>query len=206
MYLSRVIFNPLEPQALRALANPYQLHQLLWRAFPDREAGGAGRVLFRLEALRGAAAPVVLVQSDLAPDWTALTALTQQAESRAYAPGLQAGEVVQFRLRANPTKRLPAGGAAGDGPRVQLFREEEQLAWLQRKGTQAGFAVLECQVSQAERQLSHKSETGPPIVHQAVTFDGVLRVTDLTAFQDALTSGIGSAKGFGFGLLSIARR
>jgi CRISPR system Cascade subunit CasE len=42
-------------------------------------------------------------------------------------------------------------------------------------------------------------------VHQAVTFDGLLRVTDPEALLAALAGGIGSGKGFGFGLLSLAR-
>ena len=40
--------------------------------------------------------------------------------------------------------------------------------------------------------------------HHSVLFDGRLRVTDSTAFQKALSCGIGPAKAFGFGLLSIA--
>lgn len=39
----------------------------------------------------------------------------------------------------------------------------------------------------------------------AARFDGVLQVTDADKFQSALENGIGSAKGFGFGLLSVAR-
>lgn len=37
-----------------------------------------------------------------------------------------------------------------------------------------------------------------------VRFDGVLRVTDVEVLLDALRGGIGPAKAFGFGLLSLA--
>ena len=43
------------------------------------------------------------------------------------------------------------------------------------------------------------------MTHQAVRFEGVLQVVDPVAFQQTLRCGIGSAKGFGFGLLSLAR-
>ena len=43
------------------------------------------------------------------------------------------------------------------------------------------------------------------MAHLAVRFEGVLQVVDPVAFQQTLRRGIGSAKGFGFGLLSIAR-
>lgn len=204
MYLSRVILNPEHPEALRAVGNPYRLHQLLWQAFPDREDGGAGRVLFRLETQQSIPAPVALVQSEHEPDWRALHPVVARAESRPYTPAVSAGQILRFRLRANPTKRLPAPSHDKDGQRVQLFKEEEQLAWLKRKAAEAGFRVLECRVSGVERQVSRKGD-GPRVIHQAVTFDGLLQVTGPDTFTEAVASGIGPAKGFGFGLLSLAR-
>ena len=38
----------------------------------------------------------------------------------------------------------------------------------------------------------------------AVRFDGLLAVTDPALFRNTLQTGIGSAKAFGFGLLSLA--
>jgi len=38
----------------------------------------------------------------------------------------------------------------------------------------------------------------------AVTFDGILRVTDPELFTQTLAQGVGTAKGLGFGLLSLA--
>ena len=43
------------------------------------------------------------------------------------------------------------------------------------------------------------------LTHVAVRFDGLLEVTDPVKFLETLRAGIGSAKGFGFGLLSLAR-
>jgi CRISPR system Cascade subunit CasE len=39
---------------------------------------------------------------------------------------------------------------------------------------------------------------------RSVRYEGVLEVTNPNGFQKVLTSGIGPAKAFGFGLLSIA--
>jgi len=41
-------------------------------------------------------------------------------------------------------------------------------------------------------------------VHYAVEFQGVLTVTDPALFRTTFTTGIGSAKAFGFGLLALA--
>ena len=40
---------------------------------------------------------------------------------------------------------------------------------------------------------------------QSVQFDGTLTVTDAEAFLNALEGGVGSGKGFGLGLMSVAR-
>src|SRR5207248_1215728 len=45
MYLSKLSTNLRDRGVRRDLANPYDLHRTLLRAFPDAEAGGAGRVL-----------------------------------------------------------------------------------------------------------------------------------------------------------------
>jgi CRISPR system Cascade subunit CasE len=38
----------------------------------------------------------------------------------------------------------------------------------------------------------------------SVQFDGVLRVTDAQKLTETIARGVGSGKGFGFGLLSLA--
>jgi CRISPR-associated protein Cas6/Cse3/CasE subtype I-E len=42
------------------------------------------------------------------------------------------------------------------------------------------------------------------VTHVGVRFDGLLTVVDPVRFVQTLETGVGSAKGFGFGLLSIA--
>ena len=43
------------------------------------------------------------------------------------------------------------------------------------------------------------------LTHHAVRFEGTIEVTNTVLFLKTLASGIGSAKAFGFGLLSVAR-
>jgi hypothetical protein len=56
------------------------------------------------------------------------------------------------------------------------------------------------------KQKGRKREAagGHSTTHLAVLFEGLLRVTDKDAFLETLTHGIGPAKAFGFGLLSVA--
>ncbi|MFQ5575637.1 MAG: type I-E CRISPR-associated protein Cas6/Cse3/CasE, partial [Anaerolineae bacterium] len=115
MYLSQLILNPRSRQVQREIGNPYELHRTLMRAFPSKEAGGPGRVLFRLEAPRNnQPGLVLLVQSELEPDWAyfdersgyLLSLDRPNLAYKAFDPRFRPGQSFHFRLRANPTKRL----------------------------------------------------------------------------------------------------
>ena len=54
---------------LRDIRNPYEMHRTIWKAFPNNEDGGPGRVLFRLEWKNS---PIILVQSEKTPNWNNL--------------------------------------------------------------------------------------------------------------------------------------
>jgi CRISPR system Cascade subunit CasE len=144
------------------------------------------------------------VQSDVSPDWSRLKVtndyLLGPAATKPFNPAFTAGQRLCFRLRANPTVKR-------DGKRRALLGEGEQRAWLDRKGVEAGFRVVRAEVTPEGASWGRKPAGGGTLVltHHAVRFDGVLEVTDPARFRLAVQSGIGSAKGFGFGLLSLAR-
>ncbi len=132
-----------------------------------------------------------------------------------FSKKLGEGQALAFRLRANPTKRL--GKAAGDdeGKRVGIYKEEEQRQWLQEKlegnehrQSTGGFQLLGVQISREEKIENVKAINRADQSHDlkvfAVQFDGVLKVVDKDKAIRTIEQGIGSGKGFGFGLLSIA--
>jgi len=133
-------------------------------------------------------------------------------------------------LLANPTKRIgkvAEGNSDLKGKRVGLLREEERIDWLIRKGQErekgrpGGFEIIMKEVEDEAgeikrvprvdgrvegKQKGRKKHDGRSYLttHLAVRFDGLLRITDADAFRETLIRGIGPAKAFGFGLLSIA--
>ena len=121
---------------------------------------------------------------------------------------IQAGRRFAFRLRANATKRVDTktgpDGVRRHGRRVPVRGDSERIAWLTRHAAAAGFAVdggnARTTAIAAAMGRGVKSVT---VV--GVLFEGVLVVTDADRFRAALESGIGPAKAYGFGLLSIAR-
>lgn len=250
LYLSRLILNPRSRQVWSELAQPYEMHKTLMRAFPrasdDAKAKARDEfgVLFRADVddRRSETEVKVYAQSLVKPDWSFLDDLDDYLLADAAPPnpackcitevcrGFREGQVLSFRLRANPTKRI-AEAIKGDnelkGKRVGLLCEEEQLAWLLRKsqerekGKPGGFAVLMKEVEDQggqtrqiaqvnicpegkKRGRKREGSSSHETTHLAVLFEGLLRITDADAFRHTLAGGIGPAKAYGFGLLSVA--
>lgn len=82
-----------------------------------------------------------------------------------------------------------------------------QVAWLQDRGERAGFTLRGDTITSplVTRKFVKDSGSGPTVTVASVTFDGVLEVTDAAKFADVLVTGVGRAKSYGCGLLTIAR-
>jgi len=216
MYLSRMILNPRNRRVQKEIAAPYEMHRSLMRAFPDDLDEGAERVLFRLETHPRTAMLTLLVQSLTMPDWSWLAEpgargylLPVNEPNPAVKPfdlNLSPGQVLAFRLHANPTVKRRFNDH--DHKRVGLYREEEQVEWLKRKGEQGGFRVLAARTDSQGvigGTIRRDEATHHKLHLLAVQFDGTLQVTDPVRLRDAVRQGLGSGKGLGFGLLSLAR-
>lgn len=215
MFLSQLRLHPRDPLVLRDLSDPTELHRSLMRAFPQHQ-GPSPRahfgVLFRVESEpAGGGAPTLLVQSTVKPSWDALpegyVLACEVKDVAGLLDGIAAGAAFRFRLVANPTKKVaPAAVGATPrrhNPRVPLLGEEERLAWLSRKGAQFGFVVPPGGVRSSVLGVS--GGRGATAVRvQPVQFEGELRVVEPLAFRDALSGGVGPAKAYGCGLLSLA--
>lgn len=203
MYLNRLILDPRSSQARRDLADAYDMHRTLSRAFCLDETERSARFLWRLERDTNPwTSPTVLVQSRQAGQWDTLTSLPGYLLKSVETKTVDLERHVQigtyrFHLTCNPTvTRLEK--------RLGLMNEEEQLAWLSRQGVRHGFAVRAGLVS-ASNLLTSKRKPGVTITVQQVHFDGFLEILDPERVRSALLDGIGPAKAFGCGLLSLAR-
>jgi len=222
MYLSRLILNPRSRQVQRELADPYELHRTVCRAFPDanyKENEPSG-ILFRVDLHPKTRLPTLLVQSQLQPEWSFL--LTDRKDyllDKAPLPlgienpawkemnlQLRAGQALAFRLRANPTVKKDREGKT-QGRRVGLVREEDQQKWLERKLESAGAALVSVNIADDQLvrgKLFIEKNDEKRLRFLSVLFDGVLQVKDPKQLVETIYTGIGSAKGLGFGLLSLA--
>lgn len=217
MHLSKLTLHPRSRDARRDAGSPYDLHRTLARAFATPEGvdyRSHHRVLFRLEpASPTAKGQVVLVQSGTLPDWHELPeGYLLDAQTRPNEPSFAEGQTFAFRLVANPTRKVKRPGQrqgrrVGLGDTLTENGSSPVLEWLHGKGQQHGFSVSFAVVNpfvlgSCLHPLSDKR--GLPL--WGARFDGLLQIKDLKLFSEALQRGIGPAKAFGFGLLSLARQ
>jgi CRISPR system Cascade subunit CasE len=223
MYLTRMFLDPGSRSVRFDAANPDGLHKTVMRLFPDNmgaEARKAHAVLHRLdEGLDGRL--MLLVQSSSKPDTArllpgylvdvgqepdlAFSGIDENPSIRNVSKEREVigvGDRFLFRLKANTTKKIGTKSGPGaprvHGQRVPVRGEEARLEWLKRHAEVAGFAFVNVRVRELVPQ-------GRDVRLAGAVFDGVLEVQEASLFLKALGSGIGPAKAFGFGLLSLSR-
>jgi CRISPR system Cascade subunit CasE len=231
MYLSRLILNPLNREVQKDLANCHELHRTILQAFPPTRNGVTPRekynVLHRVDIDHQTGTPTILIQSDYEPHWEFLSDkkgyLLEDIDEPKYVKqiydSLQYGQILTFRLRANPTKKVDTktheDGKKRNGRREPLRTEEERISWLIRKAKIGGFEIVSVKInknvldirllSEQATQITHGTKKEKSMTFSSILFDGNLRITDVDEFQKTLHKGIGSAKAYGFGLLSIRK-
>ncbi len=201
MYLTRLRLDTRSKEARRDAGDSYEMHRTLTRAFVENATSRPARFLWRLEGGRNAEFPTVLVQSATPGEWSAVRMLPGylRAEdgfaSKHIFPErlVQAGRQCRFRLVANPI-------VCRGGKRLPLVGEGAQLAWMERQGCRHGFAVFSSLLAAKDRIFDRKRG----IVVDRVCFEGLLTPEQPDLLREALVAGIGPAKAFGCGLLSIA--
>jgi len=223
MFLHRLHLNSRNREARRDLADPYELHSTLCRAFSSPEvACPPNAFLWRLEPEADPEGhPRILVQSRDLPQWDRIATPGWFARNpdpavdlahRLELEKLLVGHRFRFRLRANPC-------VTRQGKRLGLLRQDAQEAWILRKGEeQHGFVVpiltgfdldeaspqrVNVRISQ-EQMLRGRQRSGHEIRVFSALYDGTLTVTDPARFREALQSGVGHGKAMGLGLLSVA--
>jgi len=224
--------NPDGPRpGRRWLGNLYRVHQRLCMGFPSpvRVADDAhflhpftpadfaqGHVhterdadsgfLFRVDPLPAGRA-VILVQSAARPDWdyafhNARYLLAAEPRVREHEAELSRGELHRFRLRGNAVRRLPANEPGREGPRVPV-PPDKLVHWLERRAR--GFELPEAPiVTPGYVHVNKTGNRGEGWRYRSVLYEGILRVTDPEALARQIVRGVGPAKAFGFGLLSVA--
>jgi CRISPR system Cascade subunit CasE len=207
MYLSKLVLNERDRKVRSDLSNAHDLHRSIMQGFPDEDRDNPRadwNVLFRQEPDSN----VILVQSNaqtaIKPDWTKLPPdylMDHHIKPFELQPQqLRYGQTLQFRLKANPSKREKETGRL-----LGLFFQPDQVAWLERQARRHGFSVQGVDVIPTPDVFGLKAKGKPPIKIFTVLYQGILQVEDPTLLVEAIQQGIGRGRSYGCGLLSIAK-
>ena len=182
----------------------YAWHKRIWEAFPGQPEAER-HFLSRLDDTgHNFRLLIFSKEPPTRPDWCPLDCW----HSKVVDDSFFQSPVYRFSLLANPTRKLVVRSAEGtkkkNGRRVPLTNREELISWLERKGTQHGFALDKSVLKTIPRPRLIFLKGQKSGTHSATEFTGILTVTDPVKFLNAATNGIGSAKAFGFGMLCLS--
>lgn len=212
MFLSRVKLNTEKRETIRALSLPHVIHGTIENSYADKSK----RKLWRVDYLQGVS--YLLVLSEEMPNFNSLVyqfgfpGEESACESKDYSPlvlRLSEGQRWNFRLRANPTKSSSKEKRelSGRGKVYAHITPLQQKQWLENKANKSGFLLDQEQFDVVHSQwyrFVKGNEGNRSVVLHTATFEGSLTVSNVETFEQALINGIGRAKAYGCGLLTIA--
>ncbi|WP_129839654.1 type I-E CRISPR-associated protein Cas6/Cse3/CasE [Streptomyces sp. RFCAC02] len=228
-WLSQLRLNTANRAVRHDLRDVGALHRRVMRLLPDdlgdRPRSRAG-TLFRLEVV-GEGPPILLVQSLMPVDPARLPlgyADVRTKDMTALLTALRPGVTVRYRLVGNTVRRCGRNSTAGRWKQATPLHGEDADHWWVERASVAGLvprSILSDPVEPLvawqradDRATASAPDRGKPpgsrhdgevrVPHHATRFDGVATVHDAEALRNALLHGIGRAKSYGCGLLSIA--
>ena len=202
MYLSRIKLDTTRRETKRAVASPQIMHASVEACYDAN-----GRNLWRLDYLKGE--PYLLLVSENVPDFGDFSKQFCKegtvGESKPYLPiisQIKAGQKLHFRIKGN-TVSSKAGEKDKRGNVVPCRNEREKMEWLTKKAAANGFSLGKdsFELTETGKQKFWRESNQVELTYGI--FEGLLEVTDTELFATALTQGIGRAKAYGCGLLTV---
>lgn len=217
MFLTRMQLNPRRRGAQKLLSSPQALHAGVVGAFPDSRPTAEGRVLWRVDTYESHRVLLYVVSPEK-PDLTHLVEqagwpTTQSWDTRDYdtlLDSLRPEQQWHFRLTANPVRSGRREGWSETKPLGHVtVKQQEQ--WLLDRAGKLGFRINpskygddESDLAVVDRKVQRFNRKNTRVTVATATFEGQLEVADPATLRRSLTFGIGRAKSYGCGLLTLA--
>ncbi|MDA8282218.1 MAG: type I-E CRISPR-associated protein Cas6/Cse3/CasE [Actinomycetota bacterium] len=221
MHLTRFNIDLRRRGAQRYLRSPQRLHAAICKAATPQRSEGEGRVLWRLDGISGPTVdrpPILWIASPEPPGLDDLAAEAGLAvggtvyTTKPYVPlldRLTAGQRFGFRLAANAVRSRKSDEDANRSKRFGHVTVAQQLGWLVDRADRHGFAITPTATGEPDaavvgRRVLRFNRDGRRVTVAVAEFGGRLDVTDAAALRRTLTYGIGHARAYGCGLLTLA--
>lgn len=214
MYLTRMYLNGARRGTRNLLGSPQRMHAAVMSSFPPgvEMESPSERVLWRVD--RSGNSTTLYVAGPARPDLTHVVEQAgwptgvdpwQTADLEPFLDRLRAGQHWAFRLTANPVRSIrdPDGGRGSLRAHVTVSHQE---IWLRERAKGWGFEPEVVAVNgRGHASFGRRTDRANHQVTVATaTYDGVLAVTDGDLLRAALRKGVGRAKAYGCGLITLA--
>lgn len=200
MYLSRVEIDYANHRKIKDLTHLGAYHNWVEQSFPEEVANGIRqRHLWRIDKFGNHDYLMVLSADKPDLDKLAEYGIAHTAQTKDYdgfIDRIQDGDLLQFRLTANPTTKH-------NGTRIAESTLDGQRDWLKKRATMHGFALTPGSYDVISHNWPVLYHGGRPVKLNRVTYEGILKVTNQQAFKAMLTDGIGHEKAYGMGLMTV---
>lgn len=190
MYITKIELDIQNHQIFKKLRSLDDYHAYVESAFPAEQLLGVRkRHLWRLDGQN------LLLASEDEPDTEVLGKygrVTTKSYDR-FLDNISIQRPYQFKLVANPLqsnikdRRIPCHG------------NQERLEWLTKQCAKYGFTVIQAKITGYKENRIRKYG----FTVKSVTFEGILQVTDIKKFKQALVQGIGREKAYGCGMVTV---
>lgn len=145
-------------------------------------------------------------------------------ETKSFQPTFHEGQKLAFRLRANPrissrsecgrrvkhdhiqNVRMMSRAVDGSIPSVAEILPSASHGWISRQGERSGFSVaLDQMVADCYVQQRFPRNSGGVVSFRSLDYRGILTVTDVDAFINAVHAGFGGSRAYGFGMMLVTK-
>lgn len=204
MWLTRITPDQRRRDVQDDLDDTVKMHRRVMTLAEDGlgdQARQQAGILYRIETAPSGVH--LLVQTRNEPRIEQLPAGYGTSETRDLRPELDAltvGTRLRYRIAANATKRL-AGVYGEKAGRLTTLAGAEAEEWWRQRAAANGLDVDE--LTAARQESARSGDRNRPIKHTITRFDGTGTVTDPDLLRTAVEDGIGRARAYGCGLLSI---
>ena len=221
MFLTRMQINPRRRGAQTLIGSPHAMHAAVLAGFADARPTEQGRVLWRLDNYDNNRV-LLFVASPDQPDFTHIGEqagwpTTETWRTRPYDPflgSLRTGQRWQFRLTANPVHSGRKPGWTDTKP-IAHVTVKQQEQWLLDRAHKWGFRLVgprdtepdsdAIDLAITDRANRRFRRNDSQVTIATATYEGQLEITDPDVTRHTLTHGVGRAKSYGCGLLTLAR-
>lgn len=187
--------------------------------------------LYRIDPHPETDSAVIIVQSAALPDWdyafqNAKVLLGAKPEIRKYNPRFEIGQKRRFCILANPVRKVSKNSLdlAGNPFDPKWIGKDVPVSvpdlpkWLERRAeplwqappnsssTQMppGFEIMRISEIKSGYVCVNKGPDDKTRKIRSARYEGILKITNADHFTKTLIKGIGPAKAFGFGLITVS--